>query len=439
MLKVIVLITLNAGSHRTAEENLGLSYLAAVLRHKGYAVTVIDGWLYGLGQEAIIRKLEEIPGILFIGISSYRSSLPEAACFIARLRSAGIAAPVVAGGYGPTFYPEDYFRAGADFVVAGEGERPITSLAEDLMAGKLIGRRYFQGGFTQKLDDLPWPERDTLERSLEMKNPVHVSTSRGCFGRCEFCAVQSFAGLSKASRWRERNVVDVVDEIAKLNELYGVSDFKIVDDSFIEPPRDASWAYGFGNELAKRGLKVRFRTQIKAECLDEELVANLVGAGWFATSIGVENWSQPFLSRHNKRATVDDNRKAIGLLKQYGVLAQMGMILFDDQTTLSELKENLEALRVLDWPVYKGIFSMAYVSAGTPLFARLSAARPMPVGPFGNYAYEVSDNRARTVFTALRAWQNSHAQTIEHAVNPIDHSASWVFPVPGDMPGTAEA
>ena len=43
----IILTTLSPDTHRTSEENLGLSYLTAVLRKHGYNVEIIDGWLAG--------------------------------------------------------------------------------------------------------------------------------------------------------------------------------------------------------------------------------------------------------------------------------------------------------------------------------------------------------------------------------------------------------
>ena len=41
----IILATPAPISHRTAEENLGLEYLSAVLQSKGYNVKILDAWL----------------------------------------------------------------------------------------------------------------------------------------------------------------------------------------------------------------------------------------------------------------------------------------------------------------------------------------------------------------------------------------------------------
>ena len=53
----IILTTLSPDTHRTSEENLGLAYLTAVLRKRGYNVEIIDGWLGGLSDEEVLRRI----------------------------------------------------------------------------------------------------------------------------------------------------------------------------------------------------------------------------------------------------------------------------------------------------------------------------------------------------------------------------------------------
>ena len=60
MARNIVLATLPSHTHRTSEENMGIGYLAAVLRKADYSVAVIDGWLLGCNNEQITRKINLI-------------------------------------------------------------------------------------------------------------------------------------------------------------------------------------------------------------------------------------------------------------------------------------------------------------------------------------------------------------------------------------------
>lgn len=54
-------------THRTAEENLGLGYLAAMLRHAGFSVQIIDGWLSNLTTQQVAAEIRTGVPPLFIG------------------------------------------------------------------------------------------------------------------------------------------------------------------------------------------------------------------------------------------------------------------------------------------------------------------------------------------------------------------------------------
>ena len=49
----VFLCTVAPNSHRTAEENLGISYLASVLRENGFVVGIIDAWLHPITDDEI--------------------------------------------------------------------------------------------------------------------------------------------------------------------------------------------------------------------------------------------------------------------------------------------------------------------------------------------------------------------------------------------------
>ena len=53
----IILATPAPISHRTAEENLGLGYLSAILQSKGYDVKILDAWLSKWTPEELAQKI----------------------------------------------------------------------------------------------------------------------------------------------------------------------------------------------------------------------------------------------------------------------------------------------------------------------------------------------------------------------------------------------
>jgi len=435
MRQTIALTVPYSNTHRTAEENLGLGYLAATLRLAGFRVEIIDGWLENLSHEEIVNCVVALPNLLLVGISAYRSSLENAARLVRDIKNR-ISIPIVAGGYGPTFFDEDFLAAGFDYVLRGEGEKSLSTLAcvlsesglilenvpgiSMLSMGKVV--RGSMSHCVEHLDSLPFPARDTVYSTIHSKNPISVSTSRGCLGSCLFCAVSAFARQHDGTRWRERSVKNIVNELEMLHQKYGAKCFKFVDDSFLEPPRGEIWAESFSNELYLRGLtEISFRTQVRADRLTNKIVEILSGCGWFATGLGVENWSVSALKRMNKGASIADNFLAMEYLERHGVYVQMGMILFDWDTTLVELKENLGILKDLSWPVTKGIFTETYVSAGTPnerlLLSRSDVQQKRSV--LGHLEYRPCVPEVDVVYEALRLWHRSHSSVYDHAINPI--------------------
>lgn len=436
--KTVVLITPPSHTHRTAEENLGIGYLASVLRVNKFSVVIIDAWLYNYSIEQLTRKILQVKNIFLIGISCYRSSLDDVKEIIKNLRQSDYHGAVVAGGYGPTFHDIDFLKVGVNIVLKGEAEESIIQLINLLNNQKYqpedlssipgvswlnqVGQVYSNKAVKiNNLDLLPFPSRDTITMNQQMKNPIHLVTSRGCTSNCLFCSIISFDRLAKnGTIWRQRSVSNIIEEIKYLFNEYGVSTFKIVDDSFIEKERNLAWGNNFLNQLQKNNLKIRFRTQVKANVLTDKLVACLKAAGWFSTSIGIENFSELSLSRMNKSASLNNNLEALAILEKNGVYVTMNMILFDHATTWQDLKNNFFYLNKLNWPVTKGLFTEMYAAEGTSYIRLLKRDNfLLPQTNFMNRQYSMADRRVEIAYTCLKTWHKAHSVIYDHAINPL--------------------
>jgi radical SAM superfamily enzyme YgiQ (UPF0313 family) len=375
----VVLATPAPVTHRTAEENLGLGYLAAVLRREGYAVRVIDGWLAGLTVEQLSQAVLAGPEPLMLGFSCYRTNMERTMAVVVRLRDGGITAPVVVGGYGPTFHADDFLSAGFDVVVRGEGEGTALDLARHFATGvpalaAIDGISFLRDGRrhdtpprvpVSDLDALPAPARDTFDLTRARRSLVHLASSRGCQAHCTFCSIIAFERIGGGPTWRQRSIPGLVDELESL-AARGATHFKLIDDSLIEPPRDAAWCAELADAVTGRGLSVRLRGSIRADRADEEVVAHLRRAGFFSFSCGIENFSESALRRMAKTASLAQNLAALDRFKRHGIYVQAGHILFDQATTLTELEDNYTLMRRYDWTVSKGVFTEMYAAAGTP-------------------------------------------------------------------------
>lgn len=433
--KKIILTTLSPKTHRTSEENLGIEYLKSSLVKSGYSVEIIDAWLNELKIEDVYEKIiSQEDNILFVGISSYMSNTSPTIKLISMLKKHNPNIKIACGGFGPTFYPEEYLKSGSDYIMRGEGEKAICELAKCIEEGK-VPYEVKNVGFLDDsdklilndmecldddLDSLPFPSRDTMDVVLNKKSSVNMVTARGCSGNCEFCSVISFFRLSNGKVWRTRSIKNIVDEIELLANQ-GVKFIKMVDDSFVDGVRDEKWCKDFADEIEKRNIKVKLRGQIRADKVTDSILYNLKRAGFFSFACGIENGSQSALSRMNKKATLEDNRRALELFRKYDYIVQMGYILFDKETTYQELVENYQFMLDYDFAVTKGIFSEMFSAEGTELNTRLRKENKLQESDFisNNNKYIIDDAMVNKIYYALKKWHKSHSEIYDMTIDPL--------------------
>lgn len=428
----IILATPSPISHRTAEENLGLGYLSAVLQSKGYNVKILDAWLNGWSPDELAKNILSEPNPIFVGISAYQSNIDQAVKTLNAVKKLKDI-KFVAGGFGPTFSPDLFLDSGFDYVIRGEGENAIFELANTLQTNRnpknINGLCYKQNDInihnniaqiSYCLDDLPFPVRDTMQMAIDKRTPIHLLTARGCTGYCAFCSINSFFKLSQTPKWRGRSIENIISEMKHLKTL-GVEHIKIIDDSFVDGNRDIQWCQEFAQQMEQNDLSFYLRGSIRADKVNDEILSTLKQAGFFSFSCGIENFSTTALKRMAKGASVKQNCNALDLFKKYDFYVQAGQILFDPYTTIYELQENYEYMRKYDWIISKGIFTEMFAATGTPFQKKVVnnniVTNQNPL--LGNYNYNVLDEKARKVYNALKRWHTAHMAFYDKAIAPL--------------------
>lgn len=190
----------------------------------------------------------------------------------------------------------------------------------------------------EDLNLLPFPARDIL---IQNKNKVAmISTSRGCLAKCSFCANQLFW-----KKWRGRNAKSIVDEIELLMTDFDITLFNFTDASFEDPDKDCTRLRSIAEEIVKRGLKVSYMADFRAEFhkkADDELMKLLVKSGLSGVCIGIESGNEFDLKLYGKVATIEDNIKALELFKEYDIEVLHGFINFNPYSTFERLRKNIE-------------------------------------------------------------------------------------------------
>ncbi|GAF77274.1 unnamed protein product, partial [marine sediment metagenome] len=251
------------------------------------------------------------------------------------------------------------------------------------------------------LDELPFPARDYvpfIKRELAEHGVVSVAASRGCYGNCGFCAIRQFYREPGGPPCRLRSIRNVIDEIEQIVGVHGVSEILLIDDIFTFPGQRGAERVGeWRRELAARGLRVMLSISDRVDHIRRPLYDELYKMGVRQIMVGVEATDPEILRYFNKGITVEDVRRALGVLDQLGIDVTITYINFTPMTTLEILRDNLACLLSFDVNFLPGLLNRLQVYVGTPIADDL-IGRGMVTGTFPEFSYRIPDERVEVVY-----------------------------------------
>jgi anaerobic magnesium-protoporphyrin IX monomethyl ester cyclase len=408
-------------------ENLATRYLAALLRQHGFTV-VLASFSTAAERGAVLQQARRCRPRL-VGLSvifQYRA--PEFMALAGELRPALPQAHITAGGHFPSFAAAELLRdfAALDSVVRGEGELTLLELMQKLDRprewGSILGLSYRRlseecrpGEHTRwtvvdnpprpliaDLDTLPFPARDSPpQRHLGIGFSPIVG-SRGCYRDCSFCSIHAFYAASAGAPQRFRSVPNLVDEMEQLYRRHGVRFFVFNDDEWFPPGTEREERITrLEGELRTRRLDVIMSIKCRADDVQEALFCRLLAMGVVRAYVGVESGSEHSLRTLHKRTTVAQNRHALQVLQRVGMLADFGLIFFDPDSTLDDVRANLAFFREMAGAGQAPLsFGRLEVYAGTPILRRLQAEGRL-TGDYMAWDYAIPDARVEMLFRLM--------------------------------------
>ena len=406
-------------------EAVGLGYLASVLREEGLRVLVIDSRLMGLDAMQTVELLQAYQTPM-LGVNlNFQYLGPSTESLIAALRKRGYPSHITLGGlYASVAYEEIMKRMpGVETIVRFEGEKTYSELVKCVNQPEkwpqIQGLVYRQEGqvianplrpLIRDLNSLPEPARDRLPIALEIGGYAYVVSSRGCNGVCAYCVQQRSVSDPQGVRWRGRDSKNVADELEHLREEYGIRKFSFVDDDFLGAVQDGkTHAERVAEELISRDLDISILLSVQPRDVSYEVFSLLKKARVDSVILAADNFSQPVLDRYRKLTTVDQNLRSIEILKDLGIDAYLGIIMFDPWTTPEELADNLEIMKDLPFLRPWQILSKLEVYHGSPLTIELEKKGLLEWdGYSARYGY--IDPSIQNVYTAI--------ETIMKILNP---------------------
>jgi len=372
------------------EENLSLRYIAASVEAAGFEAQILP---FNTAND-LHRILQAIFSAatppLIVGISlAFQWRAKDCLALAVALREQGYRGHITAGGHFGTFAHKALMQDFPEFdsICRHEAERTMVLLAETLLAeGPLeevsgVACRGMDGTVEStepvdppELESLPWPDRRGQPTTCLGHTMVPLVGSRGCYANCTFCCIAAWHRLTPSKTpFRTRAVDDVADEMAWLHHDLGVDIFVFHDDNFFVPNHKLTLKriHALADALAERRVG-RIATVVKARPTDvsrDVFQAARDRLGLVRTFLGIETDCDQGLETLNRRVQSRTNHDAMRILDELGIFVCFNMLIFDPDTTLNSLEQNLAFMET-----YAGTplnFGRVELYAGTPLLTRM--------------------------------------------------------------------
>jgi radical SAM superfamily enzyme YgiQ (UPF0313 family) len=360
----------------------GIGYISAYVKQYGYDVHFFDPNVQEIELSDMVEFIQTKKPLL-VGISFMTPQFFAAQKIVDAIKQANKKIPVVLGGAHPSVMPQRTLKEipNADYVAYGEGEQTMLALMEFLSHKKgsldtIRGLSWRDGvrivlnpphELIENLDDLPFPDRELIDQSLYYaqsflsysKKSITIYTSRGCPGRCTFCA----SGHKLRSRIRERSIKNVIEEIDFLIKRYGANYLLIKDDTFT---LRKSRIKEFCEAIKGRYSDLKWHCMVRANSVDEDLLAMMREVGLNDVFIGIESGNNEILKNVKKGITTEQVRKVVEACDSQGIRSYGAFILGLPGETYKTITQTINFACSL--PLTMAGFSVLIPYPGTRIF-----------------------------------------------------------------------
>lgn len=366
---------------------LGVLKVAAVLEQSGIEVGVLD--LSGVSDvpAAVSRYLSDDDSDAY-GITATMPQMPAAAAISAQIRQVKPEAKTILGGPHVTLMQSSARQEAAqkeqrrasqamdelaerfDVLVCGDGERAMPlALATD--APRLIDGDDPKSDLFLKSDDLgelPLPARhlidlDSYHYSIDGVRAQSLVCQLGCPFACNFCGGRRSPFLR---RIRTRSTDKVLAELRHIHDTYGTRGFMFFDDELNVNRLFMDLLAGIVRLQDELGVEFRLRGFLKSELITEPMAAEMFRAGFRQVLVGFESGDPRILQNIQKKATRDDNTRAVDILHEHGLSVKAAMSIGhpgESDDTIEASRQWLRDVRPDEFDI-----SIITVYPGTPYY-----------------------------------------------------------------------
>ncbi len=337
-------------------------YITSVLRTHEIAVEMVNAHLSDWTIKQTISYLAEKPFLLLcVHVVYLWEKTRDIFDMLSTIKSKNLAMHINLYGYYPTFAYKEILGdfPFIDSVTIGEPEFTILELAQYISQNRnshelrIPGLAYRNNQEkvvfslrppVQDLDQLPYPHRQDIELYKKKDIVTYIQGSRGCYGHCTFCYLNPF--YDRVSQWRGRSAQNIFEEMLALYNDHSVDNFYFSDANFFGPGRPGKErAIALAGLILAHDMDIRFGFECRTNDIEEHSISKLVTAGLTHVFLGLESGDPASLKRFRKHATIDENKRAIQLLREYGIEPTYGFIMFEPNSTMESIRNNFEFLK----------------------------------------------------------------------------------------------
>lgn len=295
--------------------------------------------------------------VLISAMTAQRRSVRH---IIATCKQAGL--PIIAGG--PLFvYEHDQFPE-VDTFVLNEAELTLPPFLSDFEHG--AARHIYETTSYADLHLTPPPRWDLVD--FRKYATMNIQFSRGCPYNCDFCNVTALLG----HRPRTKKVSQILNELDSLYQAGWRGSIFFVDDNFIGNKRILKTGLLPAlTEWQKDKTGITFSTEASINLADdEELIQQMVAAGFTSVFIGIETPDEDSLAGCNKKQNLQRDLIAdVKFIQRHGLQVQGGFIVGFDHDKLTIFQRQIEFIQKSG--IVTAMVGLLQAPPGTTLYERM--------------------------------------------------------------------
>ena len=241
-----------------------------------------------------------------------------------------------------------------DFMVVGEGEKPLAGLIQRLNeqttkcridVSNVVDCRYNKTMEPHSLNDpmdltkVDYPDYEGFSFNDYGKQVAAVMWSRGCISNCAFCKEKSLW-----DRYRNREQESIIEEF-KFYEKKKITEFVVYDSLVNGKPRHLE---RLCDRIISEHLNIRWSAlAIPDKHLKKALLRKMKRAGCFVLIFGLESGSEIVLRRMRKKFVLKDAIQTIKNTKSVGIETAINIIVGFPGENGAEFQKTIDLLESL--------------------------------------------------------------------------------------------